>query len=105
MFKTLSGLTDNAFWRVSADTKTCGSPQKCACWRFMLACWLTIAYYNIISNNSQKKKQEKTQNSEGDSQMTTSFFMLQSWMLDARRRKTPGRETEKPALPCCESGG
>jgi len=26
MFKTLSGLTDNAFWRVSADTKTCGSP-------------------------------------------------------------------------------
>jgi len=38
------------------------------------------------------------------SQMTTSFFMLQSWMvdirlwmLDARRRRTPGRETEKPA--------
>jgi len=26
MFKTLSGLTDNAFLRVSADTKTCGSP-------------------------------------------------------------------------------
>jgi hypothetical protein len=26
MFKTLPGLTDNAFWRVSADTKTCGSP-------------------------------------------------------------------------------
>ena len=26
MFKNLSGLTDNAFWRVSADTKTCGSP-------------------------------------------------------------------------------
>jgi hypothetical protein len=26
MFKTLSGLTDDAFWRVSADTKTCGSP-------------------------------------------------------------------------------
>jgi len=26
MFKTLSGLKDNAFWRVSADTKTCGSP-------------------------------------------------------------------------------
>jgi len=26
MFKTLSGLTDNSFWRVSADTKTCGSP-------------------------------------------------------------------------------
>jgi len=26
MFKTLSGLTDNAFWSVSADTKTCGSP-------------------------------------------------------------------------------
>jgi len=26
MFKSLSGLTDNAFWRVSADTKTCGSP-------------------------------------------------------------------------------
>jgi len=25
MFKTLSDLTDNAFWRVSADTKTCGS--------------------------------------------------------------------------------
>jgi len=22
----LSGLTDNAVWRVSADTKTCGSP-------------------------------------------------------------------------------
>jgi len=26
MFKTLSGLTYNAFWRVSADTKRCGSP-------------------------------------------------------------------------------
>jgi len=26
MFKNLSGLTDNAFWCVSADTKTCGSP-------------------------------------------------------------------------------
>jgi len=26
MFKTLSGLTNNAFLRVSADTKTCGSP-------------------------------------------------------------------------------
>jgi len=26
MFKTLSGLIDNAFWRVSTDTKTCGSP-------------------------------------------------------------------------------
>jgi len=26
MFKTLSGLTDNAFWRVSSDTKTCGPP-------------------------------------------------------------------------------
>ena len=26
MFKSLSGLTDNAFWRVSSDTKTCGSP-------------------------------------------------------------------------------
>jgi len=26
MFKTLSGLTDNVFLRVSADTKTCGSP-------------------------------------------------------------------------------
>jgi len=25
MFKTFSGLKDNAFWRVSADTKTCGS--------------------------------------------------------------------------------
>jgi len=28
MFKTLSGLTDNAFWRVSADTKACGSPRS-----------------------------------------------------------------------------
>jgi len=26
MFKTLSDLKDNAFWRVPADTKTCGSP-------------------------------------------------------------------------------
>jgi hypothetical protein len=26
MFKTLYSLTDNAFLRVSADTKTCGSP-------------------------------------------------------------------------------
>jgi len=29
MLKTFSGLTDNAFWRVSADTETCGSPQNC----------------------------------------------------------------------------
>ena len=37
MFKTLSGLTDNAFWRVSADTKTCGSPLKLPfLWRFVL---------------------------------------------------------------------
>jgi len=33
MFKTLSGLTDNAFWRVSADTKTCGSPRSSRSWR------------------------------------------------------------------------
>ena len=30
-----------------------------ACWRFMLACWQTQAYYNILSNNSQKKRPKK----------------------------------------------
>ena len=56
MFKTLSGLTDNAFWRVSADTKTCGSPLYLSpAGGLSLACWLTWVYYNIFSNKSQQK--------------------------------------------------
>jgi hypothetical protein len=64
MFKTLSGLTDNAFWRVQHQKITsfwCGTiraglRKTVACWRFMFACWLTFAYYNIFSNNNQGKK-------------------------------------------------
>jgi len=41
MFKTLSGLTDNAFWRVSADTKTCGSP---------LYLHLLAVYVSLLAN-------------------------------------------------------
>jgi len=41
MFKTLSGFTDNAFWRVSADTKTCGSPQNCR---------LLAVYVSLLAN-------------------------------------------------------
>jgi len=60
MFKTLSGLTDNAFWRVSADTKTCGSPQKMSpSGGLSFACWQIRGNFNIISNKSQKKRQEK----------------------------------------------
>ena len=67
MFKTLSGLTDNAFWRVSADTKTCGSPlylspptgKGASYWRFMLAFWLTYVYFNVFSNNVNKKMNKK----------------------------------------------
>jgi hypothetical protein len=58
MFKTLSGLTNNAFWRVSADTKTCGSPQNCrllAGYVSLLAPEgkLTGGYFNIFLNKSQ----------------------------------------------------
>jgi len=63
-----------------------------ASWRLMLACWLTFTYYNIFSNKSQKETAKKalffayllpSEMKAADSQMTTSFFTLQSWMLDA----------------------
>jgi hypothetical protein len=31
-----------------------------ACWRFMLACWLTYWYFNRDSNISQQKNGKKT---------------------------------------------
>jgi len=64
-----------------------------ACWRFMLACWLTYVYFNVYANNVNKKMTKKStffahllpsEMPASDSQMTTSFFMLQSWMLDSR---------------------
>ena len=30
-----------------------------ACWRFMLACWLTYVYFNVFSNNVNKKMTKK----------------------------------------------
>jgi len=59
--------------------------------RFMLACWLTCGYFNIFQTIVNKKmtKNElflpplKSEMPAADSQMTTSFFMLQSWMLDS----------------------
>ncbi len=48
MFKTLSGLIDNAFWRVSADTKTCGSPL------YLPSLWRFVLYQ--ISDKSQEEK-------------------------------------------------
>jgi len=30
-----------------------------ACWRFMLACWLTYGYFNAFSNNVNKKTNKK----------------------------------------------
>ena len=30
-----------------------------ACWRFMLACWLTYGYFNMVSNIVNKKMAKK----------------------------------------------
>jgi len=30
-----------------------------ACWRFMLACWLTYGYFNVDTNNVNKKMAKK----------------------------------------------
>jgi len=58
----------------------------------MLAFWLTYWYFNVFPNNVNKKTNKKalffchllpSEMLAADSQMTTSFFMLQSWMLDA----------------------
>jgi len=62
-----------------------------ACWRFMLACRRTYVYFNVFANIVNKKTNKKalfyhllpSEMSAADSQMTTSFFMLQSWMLDS----------------------
>jgi len=51
MFKTLSGLTDDAFLRVSADTKTCGYPLNI----FHLYGGL---YYTKIQTKVKKKGQK-----------------------------------------------
>jgi len=52
----------------------------------MLACWLTCGYFNIFQTIVNKKMNKKVlflaALPDADSQMTTSFFMLQSWMLD-----------------------
>ena len=67
MFKTLSGLTDNAFWRVQHQKSMsfwCGTiravlRKTTACWRFMFACWQTYGYFNVITNNVNKKMAKK----------------------------------------------
>ena len=53
MFKTLSGLTDKAFWRVSADTKTCGSPL------YLPRARGFAGYVKRFSNKSQQKTAKK----------------------------------------------
>jgi len=59
MFKTLSGLTDNAFWRVSADPKTCGSPLYLApAGVLRLPAGkhkVKLIYYQTIVNKKNKK--------------------------------------------------
>jgi hypothetical protein len=59
MFKTLSGLTDNAFLRVSADTKTCGSPLNLAPTGGPCTTQSTGSVLYQISNKSQEEKAEK----------------------------------------------
>jgi hypothetical protein len=60
----------------------------------MLAFWQTYGYFNVFSNNVNKKMNKKAL-----------FLATDCTDYTDRRQKTPGRETEKPALPCCESGG
>jgi len=47
---------NDAFWRVSADTKTCGSPQN---WRLLAVCVSLLAnmlvFYHIFKQESKKK--------------------------------------------------
>jgi len=54
MFKTLSGLIDNAFWRVSADTKKCGSPLYlrllAVCVSLLANKWVLYQILSLISS-------------------------------------------------------
>jgi len=60
MFKTLAFLANDDIWRVSADTKTCGSPLNLSpTGGLSFACWQTYRYFNIVSNKSQQKKLKK----------------------------------------------
>jgi len=51
--------------RVSADTKTCGSPlnltpptgKGASYWRFMFACWQICENFNIISSKNQQENE------------------------------------------------
>jgi hypothetical protein len=54
-----------------------------AYWRLVLACWLTYAYYNILSNNSQKNNGEKC-----TFFVSPEFFDLSRVYVCFARRKT-----------------
>jgi hypothetical protein len=56
MFKTLSDLTNNAFWRVSADTETCGSPQNC---RLLAVCVSLMANMQMILQYTEHESTKK----------------------------------------------
>ena len=75
MFKTLAFMMqNNASLRVSADTKTCGSPlylrpptgKGASCWRFpstgsgqaTFACWQTYWYFNRFPNKCKENKKK-----------------------------------------------
>jgi hypothetical protein len=56
--------------------------KTAACGRFMFACGLTYVYFNVFAKHFFCHLLP-SEVSAADSQMTTSFFMLQSWMLDS----------------------
>jgi len=61
MFKTLPCLPNDAFWRVSADTKTCGSPLKLSpagVWRLPLSKHTSILTYYQTKVNKKMTKNE-----------------------------------------------
>ncbi len=55
MFKTFSGLINNAVGRVSADTKTCGSPQSC---HLLAVCVSLLANRLVLYHIYHKKSNE-----------------------------------------------
>jgi len=56
MFKTLPCLANDDFWRVSSDTKTCGSPLYLA---------RILTHFQTKINKKNEYKEFTTENAEG----------------------------------------
>jgi len=90
MFKTLSVLTDNTFWRVSADTKTCGSPLYLSpagglCLPISKHTGILMYYQTIVNKKINKK---------------ALFFGCPEPILLPLRLRSPLRYSPSPEATC-----